>query len=72
MRLGTAFENGKFIIPYRTEADKVIANRLLAECTSFALSDGKLVEASVHPDIPIGLGYALELLNAGGVVMNFG
>jgi len=38
----------------------------LAECTSYALSDGKLVEAGVHPDIPIGLGYALELMNMGG------
>jgi len=66
MRLGTAFENKEFIIPYKTEADKQIADRILAECTSFALSDGKLVEAGVHPDIPIALGYALELMNMGG------
>jgi phage terminase large subunit-like protein len=72
MRLGTAFENGLFIIPYKTEQDRLIADRLLAECTSFALSDGKLVEASVHPDIPIGLGYALELINTEVVYFDFG
>ena len=72
MRLGTAFENGRFIIPYKTEEDKRIADRLLAECTSFALSDGKLVEASIHPDIPIGLGYALELINKEVVYFDFG
>ena len=72
MRLGTAFENKRFIIPYKTDADKERADRILAECTSFALSDGKLVEAGVHPDIPIALGYALELLESGGVVFDFG
>lgn len=66
MRLGTAFENKRFIIPYKTEADKKIADRLLAECTSYALSNGKLVEAGIHPDIPIALGYALELMTMGG------
>ena len=63
MRLGTAFENERFIIPYKTDLDKRIANKILAECTSYALSAGKLVEAGVHPDIPIALGYALELMN---------
>lgn len=62
MRLGTAFENQEFRIPYKTERDKKVAHDILAECTSYALADGKLVEASVHPDIPIGLGYALELI----------
>lgn len=62
MRLGTAFENKRFIIPYKTEKDKYMANKILSECTSYALSDGKLVEAGVHPDIPIALGYALELM----------
>ena len=66
MRLGTAFENKKFIIPYKTEKDKAMFERILSECTSYALSDGKLVEAGVHPDIPIALGYALELMNLGG------
>jgi len=61
-RLATQFENGRIIIPYKTEADQLIAEVILAECTSYALSDGKIVEAGVHPDIPIGLGYALESL----------
>ncbi len=65
MRLGTAFENKKFVIPYKTEADKALFDKILSECTSYALSDGKLVEAGVHPDIPIALGYALELMNLG-------
>ncbi len=70
MRLATAFENGRIVIPYKTEKDKIIGNRILSECISFALSDGKLVEAGVHPDIPIALGYALELMtiNTGGML----
>lgn len=63
MRLGTAFENQRFVLPYKTEEDRKITDRILSECNSFALSDGKLVEANIHPDIPIALGYALELVN---------
>lgn len=63
MRLGTAFENKRFIIPYKTEQDKAIAHEILSECVSYALQDGKLVESGIHPDIPIGLGYALELVS---------
>lgn len=72
MRLGTAFENKRFIIPYKTDIDKQVADRLLAECTSYALSDGKLVEAGIHPDIPIAMGYALELIENCTVLFNFG
>jgi len=72
MRLGTAFENKRIIIPYKTEQDKLQAELLLAECTSYALADGKLVEAGVHPDIPIALGYALELMDANNLVLDFG
>ncbi len=72
MRLGTAFENKKFIIPYKTDRDKQIADRIISECTSYALSDGKLVEAGIHPDIPIAMGYALELINNTSVIMDFG
>ena len=72
MRLGTAFENGKIVIPYKTEKDKLLGDKILSECTSYALSEGKLVEAGVHPDIPIGLGYALELINNGEVYFDFG
>jgi len=64
-RLATAFENKQFIIPYKTEQDKNIAHTLVSECTSYSLAAGKLIEAGVHPDIPIGLGYALELINLG-------
>lgn len=62
MRLGVAFENRKFVIPYKTEQDKRVAHDILSECSSFALVDGKLVEGGVHPDIPIAMGYCLELL----------
>lgn len=72
MRLGTAFENKRFIIPYKTDSDKERADRILAECTSYALSDGKLVEAGIHPDLPIAMGYALELINNSQVVIDFG
>jgi hypothetical protein len=33
----------------------------LNECISFAQDEGDLVEIGVHPDIPIGLGYAFEV-----------
>jgi hypothetical protein len=72
MRLATAFENNRFIIPYKTEEDKQTADRILAECTSYALSDGKLVEGGIHPDIPIAMGYALELINNSPVIIDFG
>jgi len=69
LRLSTAFENGRFIIPFKEDYE--IVERLVAECTSFALNDGKLVESGVHPDIPIGLGYCLELADnfKGGVIL---
>lgn len=66
MRLGTAFENKQFIIPYKTEKDQQTAKQILNELTSYALADGQLVESGVHPDIPIGMGLALEVLGAYG------
>jgi len=73
LRLATAFETKRFILPYKTKADRVIVDRLIAECTSFALSNGKLVEAGIHPDYPIALGYALELIdNYKKLIINFG
>lgn len=72
MRLGTEFENGKIVLPYKTEEDKRVTDEIISECTSYALMDGKLVEAGVHPDIPIALGYALELCNNyNGVIIEF-
>jgi len=63
-RLGAAFERGDFIIPYKMDYDKQFAKQLLAECCSWALSDGKLIESGVHPDIPIGLCYANESIDS--------
>ena len=65
-------ENGNIIIPYKTEADKEMGDIILAECTSYALSDGKIVETGVHPDIPIGIGYAIECLAIPEVEFFFG
>lgn len=59
-RLATSFENKRWIIPYKTDKDKETANRLMAELTSWALADGKLVEAGIHPDMPISLGLVVE------------
>ncbi len=83
-RLTTMFETnyinrqkGKgytFRIPYKTDADRIVANKILDECVSFALEDGKLVENGVHPDIPIALQLAFETMKRldGDLVMNFG
>lgn len=72
LRLGTAFENEEIVLPYKTERDKQITEELASECLSYALSDGKLVESSVHPDIPIALGYALELQTNNNAIFDFG
>jgi hypothetical protein len=62
-RLATAFENKIIRIPYKTEEDKEIAHQIMDELTTYARSDGKLVETGVHGDIPIALGYAMERCN---------
>lgn len=73
MRLGTALEHEEIVFPYKTREDKNITEAIFSELISFALADGKLVEAGVHPDIPIGLGYALELQKyANAVVIDYG
>jgi len=59
-RLATQFENKRIRIPYKTDKDKEVANRIMDECCTYALNDGKLVEVGVHGDIPIALGYAIE------------
>ena len=72
MRLGTAFETKQFRIPYKTEEDKIIVDRIIQEITSFALSDGKLVEGGIHPDYPIALAYALEdIKKKEGIIIDF-
>jgi hypothetical protein len=63
-RIAVAFEHHRFVIPYKTESDRFFAEMLLTECTSYSLMNGKLVESSIHPDVPIALGYALELVNS--------
>lgn len=68
-RLGVSFEHKKWIIPYKTERDKQVANRLLSELTSWGLVDGKLEEFGIHPDMPICLILANEYVRSmtGGV-----
>jgi hypothetical protein len=63
-RMAVAFEHHRFVIPYKTDDDKKFADQLVQECTSYTLMNGRLVEGSLHPDIPIALGYALELVNS--------
>lgn len=74
-RLAVFFENNynsitegegyTFRIPYKDQADRDIAHNLMEQCCSFSLADGKLVEAGVHPDSPIALQLALEVLKLG-------
>jgi len=59
-RLATQFENKTIRIPAQNEEDKMKANQIVDELTTYALNDGKLVEVGVHGDIPIALGYAME------------
>lgn len=70
LRLGTRFENKEIRIPYKTKADQEKSNRLLDELTSWGLQQGKLIEAGVHPDMPIALGYALELIEMQKVIFD--
>ena len=62
-RLAVEFENKMWIIPYTTSTQIENASKLLAELTSWALEDGKLVELGAHPDSPIGMLLVNELLN---------
>lgn len=73
MRLASAFENEEIVLPYKTKKDKEITEQIASECMSFALAEGKLVEAGVHPDIPIALGFALEVSKGvGSIILDFG
>lgn len=62
-RLGMAYENRKIITPYKTEVDKQKAFREIQELTSWTRMEGKIEEISLHPDIPIGTGFAMECSN---------
>lgn len=61
LRLGTMLEQKHITIPSKSEEAKLKAEELRQECLSFAQEEDKLVEIGVHPDIPIGLAYALEV-----------
>lgn len=61
IRTGNMFEQKFMIVPYKSEEAKLKAEELFNECISFAQEEDKLVEIGVHPDIPIALGYALEV-----------
>jgi len=62
-RLATAFENREFVLPYKTEEDKILTERICSELTTFALADGKLIESGIHSDIGMALGFACECLS---------
>lgn len=59
-RLATQFENGMITMPYMSDKDKMVTNQIMAECSTYALAEGKLVEVGIHGDIPIALAYAIE------------
>ena len=61
-RLAVSFEYKKWVIPYKTEREQDIANKLLSELTSWGLVDGKLEEFGIHPDAPIPLILVNEVL----------
>lgn len=71
IRLGTTFENQNILIPYKSEEAQEKAHRLLEECVSWAREEGKIVELGVHPDVPMALGYALEVATKTGFVLDF-
>jgi len=70
LRMATEFENKIIRLPFKTDKDKEITNRLKDELLTFALNDGKLVEVGVHADIPIGLAMALERANDNNTIMD--
>lgn len=61
IRLATVFENQELVLPDNNQRDKDVIDALRAECLSWALEEGKLVEVGPHPDRPVALGYALEV-----------
>jgi len=68
-RLAVSFEYKKWVIPYKTDREQAIANRVLNELTSWGLVDGKLAEFGVHPDAPIPMILVNEVLRGGtGVI----
>jgi len=61
LRQGLQYEQGRMRIPYASQRARDMADRLLQESVSWALEEQKLVEIGEHPDVPIAIGYALEV-----------
>ena len=66
-RLDGSYENGRFVIPYKTKLDKDRADLQIEESISWALDEGKLVEIGRHPDIPITDILMNEIMQTGSV-----
>ena len=62
-RMAGRFQMKRYVLPYKTDEDKIKTNRFIDEATSWGRQDGKLVEVGIHPDAPIGLGLGSELLD---------
>lgn len=61
LRHGMIYENKKIRIPYKGDIAQGMAHQIMRESISWALEDNKLIEVGIHPDIPIAIGYALEI-----------
>ena len=62
-RMGISFENRRWVIPYTTDKEIELADTMTEELTSWALDEGKIVEVGRHPDGPMALIMAMEVLN---------
>lgn len=71
LRIGTTFENKQIVLPYNDSEAKVKTDLLVEEAISWAQDNGKLVELGRHPDIPIALGYALEVATKNSFAFDF-
>lgn len=82
VRLAVLFENREIVLPYKGIAEKALVDQLISEATSWSLEtrkagggstvgfESKLVEIGPHPDIPVALGYAVEVSRiTGGFVL---
>ena len=70
-RLAVEFENSNIMLPYKTDKDKELTNKLCGELLTFALQDGKLVEVGIHADGPIGLSMCLERYNDKNFILDW-
>ena len=70
-RLAVEFENTNIKLPYKTQEDKELTNKLCDELLTFALQDGKLVEVGIHADGPIALSMILEKHNLNNFILDW-